>query len=187
MQADKEVVLTAVRESACALRYVSAELQADKEVVLLAVKNNGYALRLASAKLKADKEVVLAAVQFGEIALQYVSDDIQIDTEFVIGVCRTLAGKKIQDYPLVYSWIQCLPSFHGKLALSLFTDATTTLDKLMEEETNRHMEMVDALIALSKDMTNQATLSKIDSFVGCLSAPSSLIGKHDRQKFETDF
>ena len=57
----------------------------------------------------------------------------------------------------------------------------------MEEETNRHMAMVDALTALSKDMTDQATLAKIDSFVGCLSAPESLIGKRNRQQFETDF
>jgi hypothetical protein len=125
-------------------------------------------------------------VKSGEVALNYVSNNIQIDTDFVFGVCRALTGKKIQDYPLVHSWIQRLPSFDGKLALSLFPDATVGLDELMKEETNRHMKMVNALTTLSKDMTDQTTLANIDSFVGCLSAPTSLIGKRDLQQFEAD-
>ena len=39
------------------------ELQADKQIVLAAVRENGYALRFATKELQADKEVVLAAVQ----------------------------------------------------------------------------------------------------------------------------
>jgi hypothetical protein len=158
----------------------------DKEKVLAAVRKNWLVLQHASAELKTDKEVVLAAVQSEESALQDVSKDIHIDTDFVLGVCRLLTGKKIQKYPLVHSWIQDLPSFDGKLTLSLFTDATVGLDELMEEETNRHMKMVDALTSLSKEITDQTTLAKIDSFVGCLSAPTSLIGKRDREQFEAD-
>ena len=39
----------------------SMELQADKDVVMAAVKQNGEALRFASKELQKDEEVVLAA------------------------------------------------------------------------------------------------------------------------------
>ena len=143
LQADKEAVLAAVQQNGLVL--ACAELKADKEVVLAAVQQNGWALRYASVERKADKEVVLVAVQHGECALQFVaSKNLQIDTGFVLGVCRMLAGKKIQNYPTVHSWIRQLPSFQGKLALSLFTDATSSLDNLMEDETNRHMTMLES-------------------------------------------
>ena len=120
---------------------------------------------LNTAEVEADKEMMLAAVQFGEVALQYVSKNLKINRDFVLDVCRTLAGKKIQNYPTVHSWIRQLPSLQGELALTLFTDTTVGLDELMEKETDRHMTMVDTLTALSKDMTDQAMLAKIDSFV----------------------
>ena len=180
------MTLAAVKQNGWALENASEELKADKEVVLAAVQNYGCALYYASDELKADKEVIIAAAQMGEIALQYVNKNLDIDSDFVLCVCRALAGKKIQDYPTVRSWIQRLPSFNRKLALSLFTDTFICLDDVMEEETNCHIAMVNALTLLSKDMTDQTTLAKIDSFVGCLSAPSSLIGNRDRQQFEAD-
>ena len=48
------------------------------------------------------------------------------------------------------------------------------------------MKMLGALTSLSKDMTDQTTLAKIDSSVECLSTPKSFIGKRDREQFEAD-
>jgi hypothetical protein len=187
LKADKEVVLAAVRQNGDTLKYASVELTADKEVVLTAVQDNGYAIYYASKKLRDDKEVVLTAVQFGDNVLQYVSPNFEVDSGFVLDVCRTLAGKRIQKYPTVHSWIRQLPSLQGELALTLFMDTTVGLDKLIERETDRHMLMVDTLTALSKGMTDQAMLEKIDSFLRCLSAPESLIAKRDCKEFESDF
>ena len=43
-QADREVVLVAVKYNGQALGYASLELRADREVVMEAVKQNGLAL-----------------------------------------------------------------------------------------------------------------------------------------------
>ena len=44
-------------------RFPAKKLQADKEVVLAAVKNYGHALVYAVEELQADKEIVLVAEQ----------------------------------------------------------------------------------------------------------------------------
>ena len=46
------MVLEAVKQDWCALKFASAELKGDKEVVLEAVKKDGCALNFASAELK---------------------------------------------------------------------------------------------------------------------------------------
>ena len=50
---------------------MSKELQADREVVLAAVRQAGRALMCASEELRADREVVLAAVEQDPVALLY--------------------------------------------------------------------------------------------------------------------
>jgi DNA repair ATPase RecN len=54
---NKEVVMSAVKESYIALKYASQELKNDKEVVLEAIKNNPEAFKYASEELKNDKEL----------------------------------------------------------------------------------------------------------------------------------
>ena len=49
------------------LQYASDELEADKEVVMTAVKDSGSALQHASDELKADKEVVIATVKQDDV------------------------------------------------------------------------------------------------------------------------
>ncbi|CAE7263974.1 unnamed protein product [Symbiodinium natans] len=83
-RADKEVVLKAVKQNGFALRYASKDLQADKKVVLGAVKRYGGALREASEDVKADKTVVLKAVKQNGKALSYASEDLQADKEVVL-------------------------------------------------------------------------------------------------------
>ena len=65
LQADREVVLAAVRQNGWVLCYASTELRADREVVLAAVQQDGRALEFASPELRADREVVLAAEALG--------------------------------------------------------------------------------------------------------------------------
>ena len=55
----------------------SAELQADREVVLAAVRQNGNALWFASEALQADRYVVLEAVREEGLALEYASDELK--------------------------------------------------------------------------------------------------------------
>eukprot|EP00972_Heterocapsa_arctica_P021620 3179794-Heterocapsa_arctica.AAC.1 len=43
------------------IRQASEELQADREVVMVAVKKNGNAIRFASEELKGDRDVVMEA------------------------------------------------------------------------------------------------------------------------------
>ena len=62
------VVLEAVRRTGwsylCnALEYASEALQADREIVLEAVRQDGYALEYASGDLQADRDFVLEAVR----------------------------------------------------------------------------------------------------------------------------
>jgi hypothetical protein len=53
LRADRDVVLTAVREEGLALQHASPELRADREVVEAAVSRNGCALEHACAELRA--------------------------------------------------------------------------------------------------------------------------------------
>jgi hypothetical protein len=59
------------------LFFASDGLQADKDVVLAAVRQNGYSLQFAKEGLQADKEVVLAAVAQDETSFQFASKDLR--------------------------------------------------------------------------------------------------------------
>ena len=85
---DKDVVLAAVKQNGNALYYASPELRADKDIVLVAVKQNGYSLQYASLELKADKDVVLAAVKQNGDALQYASPELQADKDVVLAAIK---------------------------------------------------------------------------------------------------
>ena len=62
LQADREIVLAAVRQNGLALIY-AWPLQSDRKIVLAAVRKNGKALAYAAFRLRADRKIVLAAVQ----------------------------------------------------------------------------------------------------------------------------
>ena len=83
LQADKEIVLIAVKSYGSDLKYADKILQADKEIVLAAVKQDGYALEYADKKLQADKKVVLAAVKQDVSALAYINTKLLADKEVV--------------------------------------------------------------------------------------------------------
>ena len=50
-----------------------ADLNADREVVLAAVKSNGFALQFADESLRADREFMLEAVKLDSNAIQFIS------------------------------------------------------------------------------------------------------------------
>eukprot|EP00928_Gymnodinium_smaydae_P056739 TRINITY_DN40065_c0_g1_i1.p1 TRINITY_DN40065_c0_g1~~TRINITY_DN40065_c0_g1_i1.p1 ORF type:complete len:233 (-),score=50.50 TRINITY_DN40065_c0_g1_i1:446-1144(-) len=88
IQADRGVVLCAVKRHGLALSYAAPELKADRGVVLAAVSRNGLALEYAENGLKADREVVLTAVRQCGLALEYVSDALRSDREVVLAAVQ---------------------------------------------------------------------------------------------------
>jgi hypothetical protein len=89
MRADREVVLAAVKCCGSLLKHASEELRANKEIVLAAVKKEGVALQYASKELRADKEIVLVAVKQKGMALQYACRDLLTDREIVLAAITT--------------------------------------------------------------------------------------------------
>jgi hypothetical protein len=84
----------AVKQAGSALRYIDQKLEADKEVVLAAVKSNGSALEIilnehADEDFLADKEVVLAAVKQDGSNLQYAWPIVAADKEVVLEAVKT--------------------------------------------------------------------------------------------------
>ena len=68
LRADREVVLTAVRQYGLAVQHASQDLLADKDVALAAVQQDGNALEYLPA-FQSDLEVVLDAVKNDHDAL----------------------------------------------------------------------------------------------------------------------
>eukprot|EP00971_Amphidinium_carterae_P250661 4976091-Amphidinium_carterae.1 len=84
VQADRAVVLAAVRQNGQALEYAAAELQADYEVVKSAVRQSGIALAHGSTELRSDFGVVMEAVSCDGRALQFAQPKMQADKRVVL-------------------------------------------------------------------------------------------------------
>eukprot|EP00434_Breviolum_minutum_P023170 symbB.v1.2.020440.t3/scaffold1722.1/size104679/1 len=84
LQADLNVVRSAVQHDGAALEFASDDLRADKEVVLLAVQQCGLALAFASPALRENRQVVLAAVSNCGMALEHTSAELCDDFEIVL-------------------------------------------------------------------------------------------------------
>ena len=108
LEADREVVLAAVKQNGWAIQYASVQLKADREVVLAAVKQNGLALNYASVELRADREVVLAAVEEDGWALKYASAELRADREVVLAADRevVLTAVKRNGWALDYASVE---------------------------------------------------------------------------------
>lgn len=59
MQADKELVLEAVKQNGLVLVYASPDLKNDFDVVYQAVRNRGQSLNYASYELRNNELIVL--------------------------------------------------------------------------------------------------------------------------------
>lgn len=92
MQADREVVLTAVRDSGMALQFASSPLRRDREVVMAAVQQEGGALQMAFRPVHEDRDVVLAAVANSGSALQFAASKFCKDREVVLAAVANDPG-----------------------------------------------------------------------------------------------
>ena len=75
LQADRDVMLAAVKVDGQALYYGSKEIRNDKEIVLEAVTRKGLILKYASHELRQDKDIALAAVKQDKRALEYIASE----------------------------------------------------------------------------------------------------------------
>ena len=90
LRADKEVVLTAVRQYGLAVQHASQDLRADKDIALAAVQQDGNALEFLPAFLD-DLEVVLAAVQQVHDAVLSAAPPLPLELFFSLRAIRANA------------------------------------------------------------------------------------------------
>ena len=88
LRADKEVVLTAVRQYGLAVQHASQDLRADKDIALAAVQQDGNALEFLPDFFRDDLEVVLAAVQQVHDAVLWAAPALQMDQLFALRAIR---------------------------------------------------------------------------------------------------
>ena len=93
---DKEVLLTAVKQSGWTCCYASDRLKGDKDVLIEACKNDGQVLYFASQELRDDKDVVLEAVKNKPIILKYASLRLRSDKDVAIAAVTKGKGKVIE-------------------------------------------------------------------------------------------
>ena len=96
IKADREVVMTAVKQSGMLLLDASDDLKADREIVTAAVKRYGKALVWAAGNLKADRDIVLAAVAESGAALEYATGHLKADREIVL-IAVAQCGAALED------------------------------------------------------------------------------------------
>jgi len=112
LQADREVVLAAVRQDWRVLESVAETFRADRDVVLEAVRQDGWALEWASEALRADRGVVLEAVARTGDALRFAPARLCADREIALAAVRStgtvlsMVAPEIQDLELVWAAVQ---------------------------------------------------------------------------------
>lgn len=84
LKKDKEVVTAAVNEDPRALEFVGKDCDDYKKIALNAVNNNPWALKFVSEGVENYKVIVLAAVQNSVYALNHASDQMKNDKEVVL-------------------------------------------------------------------------------------------------------
>ena len=87
------------RASAGLLRFFPEHLRADKEVVLTAVRQYGLAVQHASQDLRADKDIALAAVQQDGNALEFLPDFFRDDLEVVVAAVQQVHDAVLSAAP----------------------------------------------------------------------------------------
>lgn len=76
-QDNEDVVLEAVRQFGCALKYASDRLKGDKRIVLEAVKQDPYAIHYADIRFYGDVDVMTEAVRQRPPLLSYAHPAIR--------------------------------------------------------------------------------------------------------------
>ncbi|CAE8629293.1 unnamed protein product, partial [Polarella glacialis] len=117
MREDREVLLSATRKSAFALRFAptallaaiasdafalkhaAPALRADRQLVLAAVQRDGCALEFAAEKLQRDREVVRKAVQQNGNALRFAGQTFLEDEDFLLEAIARTGGAVLKYVP----------------------------------------------------------------------------------------
>ena len=89
------------RASAGLLRFFPEHLRADKEVVLTAVRQYGLAVQHASQDLRDDNDIALAAVQQDGNALEFLPDFFRDDLEVVVAAVQQVHDAVVSAAPPV--------------------------------------------------------------------------------------
>lgn len=84
LRADKEIALTAIKNSTFAIDIVPIELKENKDFMIEACKINGNNLSYARSNLLNDKDVVLTAVKDNGLAIRYAFEDVKKDREVIV-------------------------------------------------------------------------------------------------------
>jgi hypothetical protein len=97
--------MRSVRKNWIALSWANPELQANKEIVIEAIKISGYALRFASPNLKRDKDCTMAATAMFGWCLEYsdLRDDIDVVKSAIstAGTALCYASPRLKGTPEV--------------------------------------------------------------------------------------
>ena len=95
LQADKDVVLAAVKQYGDSIVYANwdSDVLYDREIILAAVKQDGDLLRYASEDLKNDKELVLTAVKQYSFSIHYVGDWLRHEYDVLVAGVISAYGK----------------------------------------------------------------------------------------------
>lgn len=88
LKADKDVILTAIKQNEYSFKSADASLQDDKEFLLEATAINGHVLAHASSRLQADKDVALSAVSTTGLALGHVDYSLRNDKDVVLAAVK---------------------------------------------------------------------------------------------------
>ena len=94
MKKDKEIVLKAVQQNGCALKYADKSLQKDKEFVLKTVQQNGYALYHANESLQKDEEFIRQLLPYTIFAYRYIDNGILLGKKNLMNFFQTLNYEK---------------------------------------------------------------------------------------------
>lgn len=92
-QADKELVMIAVKNYPNALDYCSEELLDDIDVITAALQEDSEeVLSYASERLQSDYDLVYKAVKIDALNLQFASDELRDNRDIVIRALKTYGG-----------------------------------------------------------------------------------------------
>ena len=84
LRADKEIALTAIKNSTFAFDIVPIELKENKEFMIKACEVDGNNLSYARSNLLNDKDVVLTAVKDNGLAIRYAFENVKKDREVIV-------------------------------------------------------------------------------------------------------
>lgn len=94
LQKNYQVVMTAIKNNGCILRFVVPDLQDNFQIVMAAVvKSYGSALEFASLRLKNNFQIVMAAVKQDGDALEFASPELNRNSEIVFEALNRLLSK----------------------------------------------------------------------------------------------